>query len=166
MLDFETLRQELLSRFERDQVARRAIRGDVSNPELIASISAIDRENTLWMREVIAANGWPLRSLVGSEGAQAAWLLVQHADHDLPFQKECLALLEAAVAAGEAEASCWAYLVDRVAVAEQREQTFGTQFNAEREPFPIADRDNLDERRTGVGLEPFAAYRRVMQERR
>jgi hypothetical protein len=158
-----TLRQELLSRFERDQVARKAAgTGDAANADLWASITAIDAENTLWMRDVVATHGWPGQSLVGSDGAQAAWLLVQHADHDVSFQKQCLALLEAAVKDGETDASCWAYLVDRVAVAEHREQVFGTQFNAEREPFPIVDFDDIDERRARVGLEPFAAYRRRM----
>jgi hypothetical protein len=51
---------------------------------------------------------------------QAAWLLVQHADHDPAFQRVCLELLGGAVRAGEADVRHHAYLTDRVLLAEGR----------------------------------------------
>ena len=35
------------------------------------------------MTQVLAEHGWPGWQLVGSDGAFAAWVLVQHADLDL-----------------------------------------------------------------------------------
>jgi hypothetical protein len=49
------------------------------------AMQAIDAENLPWLKRVIAEVGWPGKSLVGDEGASAAWLLVQHADQDPAF---------------------------------------------------------------------------------
>lgn len=87
------------------------------------------------------------------DGAQQAWLLVQHADADLAFQKDCLARLERAVAAGDASPADLAYLHDRVAVGEKRKQRYGTQYGP-----PIEDEANVDARRAAVGLGTLAEY--------
>jgi Family of unknown function (DUF6624) len=87
----------------------------------------IDVANTDRLRAIIAEHGWPGRALVGDDGAEAAWLIAQHADHQLDFQREALALLERAVHDGDASASHLAYLKDRVRMNEGRPQLFGTQ---------------------------------------
>lgn len=118
--------------------------------------------------EIIAASGWPGASQVGEDGSAAAWLLVQHADHDIELQERALMLLEGAVAAGEASASHYAYLTDRVCVNLDRRQVYGTQFQgsgASFGPLPITDRPRLDKRRARMGLEPFADYERFMRAR-
>src|SRR5574341_1145007 len=63
----------------------------------------IDQRNTERMKKIITQYGWPGEKLVGQLGAQAAWLLVQHADHDRDFQKKCHRLLEAAVKSSDAQ---------------------------------------------------------------
>ena len=88
------LRAELLRRMERDQVARRA-----DDPE---AFGQADAENLPWLKKVIAEIGWPGRSIVGDDGASAAWLLVQHADSDPGFQRQRLDLLTGATGHGEA----------------------------------------------------------------
>ena len=115
----EQLRAELLRRVEKDQVARKALDLD--------GMREADGENLPWLKGVVAAHGWPGASLVGSDGAHAAWLLAQHADSDPAFQRQCLDLLTAAVEAGEATRQEHAYLTDRVLLAEGRQQEYGTQ---------------------------------------
>ncbi|GLY82295.1 hypothetical protein Airi02_002270 [Actinoallomurus iriomotensis] len=118
------------------------------------------------MKRVVAAYGWPGSGLVGEDGAEAAWLLVQHADHDPGFQKQCLALLEDAVASGQASRVNLAYLTDRVRVAEGRPQVFGTQYrrgDGGPEPRPIEDPGRLDQRREKAGLGPHGVYDRAMR---
>jgi len=59
-----------------------------------------------------------------------------------------------------------AYIEDRVLVAEGKKQLYGTQFtvhDGKLVPQPIEDEENLDRRRAGVGLEPFAEYRKAME---
>jgi hypothetical protein len=160
------LRAELLARFDRDQSARRASYDDgrFANEDANVALTEVDRENTARMKTIIAEHGWPGWKLVGVDGAHAAWILVQHADHDVPFQKDCLARLECAVKAGDADPADWAYLVDRVAVAEKRKQVYGTQFDEQRQPRPIEDEAHVDERRRSVVLGPMADYVRHMWE--
>jgi hypothetical protein len=71
--------------------------------------------------------------------------------------------MDVAVKAGDASAKEWAYLVDRVAVAENRKQTYGTQFDGQ-EPFPIDDEAHVDQRRKAVGMGTLAEYRKKLLE--
>jgi hypothetical protein len=160
------LRDELLARMKRDQDAR----ADVDAPDLGERLRTVDTDNTAWLMTVIDQRGWPRRSDVGEDGATAAWLLAQHAGLDPDFQRRCLPLLEAAVAAGEASARHLAYMTDRVRCAAGQPQLYGTQFwtgpggTGPLVPQPIEDVEHLDERRAAAGLEPFAEYERLMRE--
>lgn len=113
----------------------------------------LDQRHTRAMKKIVAQYGWPGEKLVGSMGAQAAWLLVQHGDHDRDFQKECLRLLEDAVKNKDAQAQHLAYLTDRVCVGDGLPQRYGTQLE-----YPIADQEHVDERREAVGLSSLAEY--------
>lgn len=53
-------------------------------------VGQVDDQNNAPLKEIIAAHGWPGVMLVGFEGSQSMWLMVQHQDKDLEFQKECL----------------------------------------------------------------------------
>ena len=114
-------------------------------------------ENAAWLKAVIAEHGWPGVRMVGTDGADAAWLFAQHADHDLDFQRQCLALLERAVEANDASPRHVAYLMDRVLIKEGKPQRYGTQFRGS-QPFPIEAVEDVDKRRAAVGLEPLAEY--------
>jgi hypothetical protein len=79
---YTELRTELLRRREVDQVPMREARvGKPISRAAIEQMRATARENAEWLKGVISEHGWPGRSLVGENGSDAAWLLVQHADH-------------------------------------------------------------------------------------
>ncbi len=104
--------------------------------------------------------GW---SLVGEEGALAAWVLIQHADLQLDLQRRGLAMLQAAVGADDASAGDLAYLIDRVRVADGEPQVYGTQVeigaDGELKPrTPIEDEANIDARRAAAGLGTLEEY--------
>jgi len=172
------LRTELLDREKEDQSARAAVvkwmqgkRIDgqaITDPKLVKefteinrSVQAADLKNTQRLKEIVAKYGWPGTTLVGPDGAKAAWLLLQHADRDLAFQKECLALMRA-MPAGEVEPKSIAYLTDRTLTAEKKKQLYGTQLvptpEGDWQPLPIEDEANVDQRRATVGLEPLKEY--------
>jgi hypothetical protein len=122
---------------------------------------AIDSANTTWLKGVVAEHGWPGRSLVGRDGADAAYLITQHAVHDAPFQAEALRLMEAAYQAGEMEGRQVAYLTDRVAVQAGKPQRYGSQFKIHDDGIvldPIEDSATVDLRRAAIGLAPLAEY--------
>ncbi len=152
----DALHTELLRRAAIDQVARKALDMD--------GMREADAENLPWLKAVVAARGWPGVSLVGTDGAHAAWLLAQHADSDPAFQRHCLDLMTAAVEVGEATTRELAYLTDRVLLAEGKQQVYGTQVTREEGrfvPLSLSDPDGLDARRAAAGLEPFAEYARL-----
>jgi hypothetical protein len=170
----EELKRELLARRDEDQ----RIRNLVSPPpgqysvrlpdEVAAEWERIDADNTRWLEDVLSTRGWPGQTLVGEEGAGAAWLLAQHADRDPARQRVLLRALRDAVAQGEASPAHLAYLEDRVRVNVGQLQLYGTQFTVtggELGPCPIEDRQRLDERRAEAGLEPFADYEARMWDR-
>ena len=134
----EELRAELLRRVAADQEARHALDA--------AAMAAADGENLPWLRQVITDVGWPGKSLVGEDGAHAAWLLAQHADSDPAFQRRCLDLLTGAVERGEATIVQQAYLTDRVLPHEGKPQEYGTQAIARDgrfEPRNLRDPDHV-----------------------
>jgi hypothetical protein len=122
----------------------------------------LDAENTRWLKETVSQGGWFTVSKYGADADFAAWLLVQHADLDVPFQTEMLGILEPLVPARETSQSNYAYLYDRVAVNSGRPQRYGTQGRCTAagvwEPREVEQPETLDERRAAVGLPPEADY--------
>jgi hypothetical protein len=160
------LAAELASMVEEDQRLRQRLMDSVGADrppprQVMMEMNRLDVAHTDRLRQIVEAHGWPGRSLVGSKGANDAWLLAQHADKQLDFQRHVLGLLEAAVAAGEANATDLAYLTDRVRMNEGREQVYGTQVTHEPDgvaPWPLEEPDSVDQRRESVGLGPLAEY--------
>ena len=118
------------------------------------------------MHEIVDEVGWPTKSAVGTDGTQAAWLLLQHADLDVAFQRRCLKLMEAERERGEVFTQNLAYLTDRVRVNEGKKQEYGTQFyvvDGKQQPRPIRDAKNVDMRREKMGLSTLEEYRKLMK---
>lgn len=160
------LRQELLEMMVEDQAVRTGIAppgDDRTTEELFAAWDSVDAANAVRMEGILDEYGWPGWSLVEEDGAEAAWVLVQHADMHLDLQKRALALLEAAVAAKDASPGDLAYLIDRVRVAEGKPQVYGTQVSIGEDGTitprtPIEDEDEVEARRAAVGLGSLEEY--------
>jgi len=120
-------------------------------------MTVVDDGHRRRLDEIIIQHGWPGKTLVGRDGANAAWLIAQHADLDRGFQKKCLEKMEA-MPPGEVEPRDIAYLTDRILIGEHKPQRFGTQMDGQFKPQPIEDEANVDKRRAEMGLQPLAAY--------
>lgn len=166
----QALRTALLARVRADQAVRQRMinalqAGRQPDPRLAAEVLAVDTANAAWLKGVVAARGWPGRTLVGADRAAAAFLLVQHADQDTAFQARALSLLERAYPAGEVTGQQVALLTDRVAKARGQPQVYGTQASNRRGRMvldPIADSARVDVRRARMGLMPLAEYVRLL----
>ncbi len=118
-------------------------------------------ENAAGLERMIEENGgnWLGKSIVGNDGAEAAWLIVQHAISLPDFSRKCLKLIETAVNATEAEPQNFAYLSDRIAFFENRPQKYGTQsdWNADgkMQVWKLENEEKVNEYRAEVGLKPL-----------
>jgi len=150
------LRDELLAMESIDQEYRLPGNEDQSRA------SVVSLKNTGRLKAIIEDHGWPRISMVGEDGAQAAWLIVQHADQDRGFQNEVLAMMEPLVKTGEVSLESYAYLYDRV----NDPQRYGTQGSCVSkgiwEPRQIEGRAQVDERRAEVGMQTLQEYMNVV----
>ena len=157
----DSLHEQLLALKRRDestrvQLAASGVLFDGYSKEM----EAVHGDNAAALEVILDAHGWPGVALVGEEGAEAAWLVAQHAISRPGFQRRCLRDLRKSVAAGEAPAWQEAYLTDRIRMNERRPQLYGTQFDwdaaGELSVWKIEAPAEVDKRRGEVGLVPLA----------
>jgi hypothetical protein len=157
----EELRRELLqmAAFDlevRDQLNQRGVLHDGYHPEM----EAVHVRNASRLKEILAEYGWPARGLVGDDGAESAWLVVQHAIGDPALQRTSLGLIQHAAQSGEVPLWQAAMLEDRIRMFEGRPQLYGTQLETDHagawRPYLLEDPEHVEERRSRVGLEALA----------
>ena len=165
----EKLRQELLSLAEQDHRMRETLAAEgVLGEGYHPGMETIHKRNAAQLRAVIEQFGWPSSKVVADDGAEAAWLIAQHAIGEPDFQRYCLQALRGAASSGGASLRHVAMLEDRIRMFEGRPQVFGTQLEPDEDgmprPYLIEDPDGVEERRRAVGLEPLSA--RLVREPR
>lgn len=125
-------------------------------PQMEADLNAIYRSNVQWLKAHYAKGNLFNERLSGELASTAAWLIVQHADHDPAWQKAMLPDIQKVAEAGDFSKSHWAMLVDRVAVNSGELQIYGSQgkceFDRKWHPKPIKDPNGVEARRKEVGL--------------
>jgi len=168
----EALRRELL-RLAQDEEAARTALAQTATPDPGLILNRRDQITAYSARvdAIVSQHGWPGKTLVGDDGARAAWALAQYATENPAFQKRCLEAMQKAPK-GEVLGLFLAYLEDRVRVNDGRKQWYGTLLvvvNGHVKALPIEDEKNVDARRKEVGLEPlahFIAYEQVAYNNR
>lgn len=133
---------------------------------LVRAVETADQASTAYMREFLQKRGYPVRSIYGAQAEKDAWLLVQHADADPKFQERYVKAMKEALDEGEADPRNFAYLTDRVLRAQGQPQRFGTQCTIEQGKAtiqPTEEPEKLDSRRAKLGMEPIAAYLRMVK---
>jgi hypothetical protein len=149
----DKLKTKLLKMMDKDQKMRSSGKWDKN----------VDKINTIEFKKVIEKNGWPDVRIVGKKASTGAWLMAQHADHDLKFQKHCLRLMNDKLKDGSLPSWQIAYLTDRVQVNNKLPQIYGTQFYLTKNKRfinrPIRNKSTLDKRRKEIGLESFDEYK-------
>jgi hypothetical protein len=165
------LQAVLLARAENDQELRRKLVGleasdgvvrerSQDHAQILRDLRHVDADNTAWMKDIVRDHRWPTLSMVDDDGADAAWLLVQHADHDRDFQQHCLGLM-LQLPTHEVPRDHIAYLTDRVRLAFEQQQIYGTQVEIRDGVAAARDLehpDSVDDRRAAMGLGPLSEY--------
>lgn len=151
------LSKELRAMASKDQVMRRkAIKTGHWN-------ESIDKKNTQLLKTIINQFGWPTIPMVGKKASFFAWLIAQHADHDIQFQKNVLKLLKGLYIENNiVDPKNVAFLTDKILVAEGKKQIFGTQFYTNGRgnfiPRPIKDKKEMTVLRKKYDLPPSSEY--------
>ncbi len=177
-VDYEAIANELTEMSRVDQEVRMRVvtwmqENQGLNPpgELTRKMKGMDEQHAARVKEIIDQIGWPTNSKVGWEAAGAAWLIIQHAAHDLPLMERSLTLMEPYFQTGEIRDQNYAMLLDRVSVYQGRPQRYGTQGGMlvidgvkHHGAQPIEDVAHVDERRAAIGLQPLAEYLRLLRQ--
>ncbi|MFT3790431.1 MAG: hypothetical protein QM741_05000 [Rudaea sp.] len=165
------LREQLLAWVKPDQdVRNEMVSAAASDPakfkRLASRMRAVDESSYRRIKGVIDEYGFPTDTMVGRDGAGAAFLLVQHQDAHPEFQQFVLDIMTSWVRRDEVDRESFALLTDRVLVAQKKPQRYGSQFRGTNggamEMQPVEDPEHLDQRRAEVGLPPMAVYRCIM----
>lgn len=156
----QALREQLIGMANEDKRVRAELAATGELFEGYAPrMAGVHRCNAAQLESIISDFGWPGASLVGEDGSDAAWLILQHAIGNPDLQRRCLPLLEKAASSGHIKAAYVAYLHDRICFFERRPQRYGTQFdwdeNGQMNPWQLEDAQQVDEYRRSVGLEPL-----------
>lgn len=126
-------------------------------------ISKADSTNLSYVKSIVKDYGWPKVSEIGVDGQNNFWLMVQHADQDVLFQKRSLTEMEKLKKTNEINFEHYAFLHDRVQCNLNFKQLYGTQVNwtnnGKASGFrPIVQEDSVDRRRISLGLLPLSIY--------
>lgn len=171
MSEGEALRRELLEMARIDGQVRSELvaEGTLSTDGYHPRMAAVHDRHAERLSAIIEEHGWPGRSLVGRDGAEAAWLILQHAIAQPDLMRSALPLLRRSAERDEADPAHGAHLEDRIAFFENRPQRYGTQFDWDNDgelvPWPIEDPEAVDERRAEVGLPPLAEQAQRLRAR-
>lgn len=89
--------------------------------------------------------------------------MIQHADSDLEFQEKMLKIIKEEAKNGNVDADDFAHLMDRVQLAKQKPQVYGTRLDYNTDsgqafPEKLIDSVNVNERRENLGLESIEEY--------
>jgi hypothetical protein len=172
---YKHLQKKLLKRSLLDQKYRNIydIKDTVLSKQLHHRQRKIDLRNQKFLKNKIKKYGWLGYEKVGEDGDNAAWLIVQHADNDLPFQEKCLSLIRETIAINQknpavrTNLSNYAYLTDRVLINKGKKQRYGTQYSPvyngtsiENIIFkPMESESKVDKLRNLLGMPPIAWYK-------
>lgn len=160
---------QLDSIYQEDQKYRRELQGieeefgrdsdELKNHWKI--IQEKDSLNLIKVQAILDTRGWLGSDVVGPQGNAALFLVIQHST--LEIQEKYLPMMRTAVEKGNASGSSLALLEDRVALGKGEMQVYGSQIGRNTETgdyyvLPLADPENVDQRRASVGLSPIQDY--------
>ena len=125
------------------------------------TIEEKDAANLVKVKAMLDQYGWLGPDIIGKQGSSTLFLVIQHSDQET--QEKYLPVMREAVKNGKASSRSLALLVDRVALGQGKKQIYGSQISMDMKTQlhyvrPLEDPDNVDKRRSEVGLEPLAYY--------
>jgi hypothetical protein len=163
------LRTELLAMRDRDQAARNACPTGSTDDQMKCYVKVgeeIDKPHTQRLNEIVRTYGVPDARLVGADGVEAYYLVLQHSN-DPKLKQKSLEGMKKAFKAKVLSPSDYANFTDRLRVNLGKLQIYGANFDLKDGKLvmsPTKDVKNLDKRRKAIGLPPIAEYMKMLEE--
>lgn len=165
-LKYPELRRQINQMTLNDQKLRYKKIQTINQAEIKAiniEIDKSDLQNQNEAKNIIAKYGWPKISDIGKDGQNNLWLVVQHADQDILFQKKALYEMEKHRKTNAINLENYAFLYDRVQCNLNYRQFYGTQVNWTQKGMansfrPILNESKVNKRRKSIGLKPLEIY--------
>lgn len=123
--------------------------------------------NTSIIKEIFNKYGFLNYDMIGKGGSANFWLMVQHADNDVPFQEAVLQKMKEQVLLKKANATNFAYLTDRVNINTGKPQIYGTQLthkDGKVIPKNMIEPENVDNRRKEIGMGSLEDYLKLYKQ--
>jgi hypothetical protein len=145
-------------RSKKSDLVRRGFNQDSQERQnLLIERGIVDSLNMIELKRIFKNYGFMGFNEVGIQSSQYFWFLIQLCDKDPNFQAEVLSEMKRQVDTKNANASDYAYLVDRVRINTGMPQIYGTQttYNEEKgtnEPKSLLDPENVNKRRAELGI--------------
>ena len=127
------------------------------------TMTQVDSITRIGLREILLEVTWPGFDEVGDAGEGVAFLIAQHSDMDVEFQKQCLDLMTVEFYKSNITFSSYAMIIDRYLVNTDQKQIFGTQMHYDATtdssvPELIEYPEEVDFLRSLFGLSNLADY--------
>ena len=126
------------------------------NDNYDAEMEELHLQNAETLKQIIKVIGYPTKEKLGVTAAKAAWMIIQHSISKPEFMKYCCAELEKLLKQKKGNPIELAFLQDRIAVLEGKNQLYGTQFdwdeNGNLSPNAYDDLNKVNERRRNLGM--------------
>lgn len=120
-------------------------------------MNEIDKRNSLYAFSVLKEHGWLTTDEISERANEALFLIVQHCN-DEELQNQCLDMLKEKLTEYPTEKWHYAFLTDRFAMNQGKEQVYGTQKIIRKGiPYivPLKYPEKVDSLRTEMGLSPL-----------
>jgi hypothetical protein len=134
---------------------------DARVKELGDMITRNDRARTERLKEIFQTTDLMQMAEIDLGMARSAFMIIIHAEHDVSFQKSQLPIAFELGKKGVIGNQEYAILTDKIAVAEGKPQTYGSQGKCENGIWQVLgqhDRAAIIAARTEIGLEPLDDY--------
>jgi hypothetical protein len=149
--------------FYETSIAVRKLGADSPVVTAVRRLQKMINEKNLRELEILLVNkGWPKRSEVGPEAADAAFFVLQHSNAEA--QQKYISMFEKCCKENEASWQQYALMFDRMRMNQNKPQRYGTHTYLDpkagrtNELYPLEDESKVDEWRKEIGLEPLNDY--------
>jgi hypothetical protein len=125
---------------------------------LIAQMLKIDKENQLFIANLLDLKGWP--SDLSPQGNMAIFMVIQHGEPE--YMDKYAPIVDDAYAKGYINSRYYVLFKDRTLMYAEKPQIYGSQIQ-NGYVWPTEDVENVDERRKQMNLSPMEDYLKLFK---